>query len=249
MRTIAIANQKGGVGKTTSTLNIGAGLALLRKKVLLIDLDPQAHLTYSMGILAHELTQTVYQVLKGEATVEDVTLDLDELKLIPSTLDLSGAEMELSGLPGREFLLREAIDRPRGFDFILVDCPPSLGLLTLNAFTTVKEVYIPLQMEFLALQGMGKLLQTVEVVKKRLNRELSVTGVIGTRFDARKTLNREVEDKIKAHFGDRVFTTMIRENISLAEAPSFGKSIFEYRPDSHGAEDYLALCREIITRG
>jgi chromosome partitioning protein len=249
MKTIAIANQKGGVGKTTTTMNIGAGLAQLGKRVLLIDLDPQAHLTYSMGILAHELTRTVYQVLKGEAAVEDVILDRNGVKLIPSTLDLSGAEIELSGLPGREFLLREGIGRPRGFDFILIDCPPSLGLLTLNAFTTAKEVYIPLQMEFLSLQGMGKLTQTIEVVKKRLNKDLAITGVIGTRFDSRKVLNRETEDKVKAHFSGKVFKTFIRENISLAEAPSFGKSIFEYRPDSHGAEDYLALCREIIERG
>jgi len=249
MKTIAIANQKGGVGKTTTTLNIGAGLAQLGKKVLLVDLDPQAHLTYSMGILAHELTRTVYQVLKGEATVEDVILDRNGVKLIPSTLDLSGAEIELSGLPGREFLLKEGINRPRGFDFILIDCPPSLGLLTLNAFTTAKEIYIPLQMEFLSLQGMGKLTQTIDVVKKRLNKDLTITGVIGTRFDSRKVLNREIEDKVKAHFGDKVFKTLIRENISLAEAPSFGKSIFEYRPESHGAEDYLALCREIIERG
>ena len=249
MRIIAIANQKGGVGKTTSTINIGAGLNQLGKKVLLIDLDPQAHLTYSTGIAAHELTRTIYQVLKGEATVEDIILDRNGVKLIPSTLDLSGAEIELSGMPGREFLLNEGINRPKGFDFILIDCPPSLGLLTLNAFTTSKEIYIPLQMEFLALQGMGKLLQTVEVVKKRLNKDLAITGVIGTRFDGRKTLNREVEEKIKAHFGDKVFKTFIRENISLAEAPSFGKTIFEYKPDSHGAEDYLALCREIIERG
>jgi chromosome partitioning protein len=248
MKTIAIANQKGGVGKTTTTLNIGAGLTRLDKKVLLIDLDPQAHLTYSMGIMAHELTRTIYQVLKGEVTVETVILDSDGVKLIPSTLDLSGAEIELSRLPGREILLRTAISRPRDFDYILIDCPPSLGLLTLNAFTTAKEVYIPIQMEFLALQGMGKLLQTVEAVRKRLNKDLGITGVIGTRFDSRKVLNREIKDKVKANFGDKVFKTLIREDISLAEAPSFGKSIFEYRPDSHGAEDYLALCREIVER-
>jgi chromosome partitioning protein len=249
MRIIALANQKGGVGKTTSTMNIGAGLNKLGKKVLLVDLDPQAHLTYSLGIEAHELDKTVYELLKGETTLEEVLIYRGEgLKLIPSTLDLAGAEIELSGIAGREFLLKEALDGLRGFDYVLIDCPPSLGLLTLNALTTTQEVYIPLQTEFLALQGLSKLLETIEVVKKRLNRKLEITGIIGTRYDGRKLLNRGVIDKIEGYLGDKLFKTLIRENISLAEAPSYGQTIYEYKPDSHGAEDYLNLCKEIIER-
>jgi chromosome partitioning protein len=245
MRTIAFINQKGGVGKTTSTVNIGAGLAKLKKRVLLIDLDPQAHLTYSMGIQGHEAEHTVYDLLRGDAKAEQVIMDKYGMKIIPATLDLSGAEMEFSGIAGREFLLREALDGINEFDYILLDCPPSLGLLTLNGLTTANEVFIPLQAEFLALQGLTKLLETVEVVKKRLNKKLDITGVIGTRFDQRKKLNKEVISKVQEHFGDKVFKTMIRENIALAEAPSFGQTIFEYQANSYGAEDYLALSKEI----
>jgi chromosome partitioning protein len=245
MRTIAFINQKGGVGKTTSTVNIGAGLSKLKKRVLLIDLDPQAHLTYSVGIQAHEVERTVYDLLRGEVKAEKVITERYGLQIIPATLDLSGAEMEFSGVAGREFLLREALDGINDFDYILLDCPPSLGLLTLNGLTTAKEVFIPLQAEFLALQGLSKLLETVEVVKKRLNKKLKITGVIGTRFDQRKKLNKEVISKVQEHFGDKVFKTMIRENIALAEAPSFGQTIFEYQANSYGAEDYLALSKEI----
>ena len=248
MHTIAIANQKGGTGKTTSTINLGAGLTNLKQKVLLVDIDPQAHLTYSLGIKAHELQKTVYNVLKREAATRDVILDRGRLKVMPSTLDLSGAELELSNVAGREFLLKEALNGLDGFDFILIDCPPSLGLLTLNAFTATHEVYVPLQTEFLALQGMSKLMETIEVVKKRLNRKLNVTGIIGTRFDARKNLNKEVVAKIREHFGTKLFKTLIRENISLAEAPSYGQSIFDYKPTSYGAEDYLNLSKEILRR-
>jgi len=197
MKTIALINQKGGVGKTTSVINIGAGLARMGKSVLLIDLDPQAHLTYGLGIMAHDQDRTVYELLKGEATIEDVPQDRNGIAIIPSSLNLSGAELELSGIAGREFLLAEAVKGVKGIEYILIDCPPSLGLLTLNALTTAQEVYIPLQTEFLALQGMSKLLETVGVVKKRLNRSLDVTGIIGTRYDQRKRLNREAIEKIR----------------------------------------------------
>lgn len=248
MKIIALINQKGGVGKTTSTLNIGAGLTKLGKKVLLIDLDPQAHLTYSLGIEAHDLNRTVYDLLKKQATLEEVLIGRDGLKLIPSTLDLAGTEIELSGVPGREFLLKEALAGLRGFDYVLMDCPPSLGLLTLNALVAAQEVYIPIQAEFLALKALSKLLETVEVVKNRLNGKLEITGIIATRYDARKILNRGIVDRIRDYFGDKLFNTLIRENISLAEAPSYGQTIFEYKPDSYGAEDYLNLCREITER-
>jgi chromosome partitioning protein len=249
MNIIAIANQKAGVGKTTSAIHIGAGLHQLGKRVLLIDLNPQANLTHSLGIMANGLDKTVYHVLKGEVPIEAIWIDRTGMKVLPSTPALAGAEMELSGMPGREFLLKEGIGRPWGFDYILIDCPPSLGLLTLNALTTAKEILIPVGMEILALQGMRELLQTVEVVKKWLNRVLTVAGVIQTRLDARKTFDREVEEKIKAYFGDKVYKTQIREDISLAKASSFGKTVFEYNSDSPGAKNYSALCTEIIERG
>jgi chromosome partitioning protein len=249
-RIIALVNQKGGVGKTTSTKNIGAGLASLGYAVLLIDLDPQANLTYSLGIQAHNFNRTVYEVLKEEIPASDAILYKNGLYIIPSSINLSSAEIELSGTAGRELLLKEGLgDIAKDYDYILIDCPPSFGLLTLNALTTAKEVFIPLQTEFLALQGMTKLLDTVNIIKKRLNTGLEITGIIGTRYDSRKNLNREIIDNIKEHFGDKLFNTMIRDNIALAEAPSFGQDIFTYKRDSYGAEDYLNLCKEIIKRG
>lgn len=251
MRTIALLNQKGGTGKTTSTVNVGAGLTRLGCKVLLIDLDPQSALTYSLGVKAHELDRAIYELIKGEATLADILIERAGVHLIPANLNLSGADLELAAMPGREYLLKEALSDQRNVtsvnpDYILIDCPPSLGLLSLMALTAAKEVWIPLQMEYLALQGLSRLLQTVGVVKKRLNPSLEITGIIGTRFDSRRNLNKEVLTKIRQYFGGKVFKTVIRENISLAEAPSFGKTIFEYRPGSHGAEDYESLCREIL---
>ena len=249
MKKIAFINQKGGVGKTTCAMNIGAGLTMLGKKILLIDLDPQAHLTYSLGIKAHDLTATVYELLKGTNKAEKVIIKRNGIDLIPSSLELSGAEIEFSGIAGREFLLQEALNGIYNYNYILIDCPPSLGLLTLNALTTAQEVYIPLQTEFLSLQGMSKLLSTIDIVKKRLNKDIEITGIIATRFDNRKNLNREVVEKIIEYFGSRVFKTLVRDNVSLAEAPSYGQTIFEYKPSSYGAKDYLNLCREIIKRG
>jgi chromosome partitioning protein len=244
---IAFANQKGGVGKTTSVVNVGAGLQKLGKKVLLIDMDPQSHLTYSLGVQPQN--KTIYELLKGDISINETIIDRNGLKIIPSTIDVSGAEFELAGIPGREFLLKVAFRKLTDrFDYILIDCPPSLGLLTVNAFTTTQEVYIPLQTENLAMQGMSKLLQTIEIVKERLNGELKVTGVIATRFDSRRNLNKQVVEIIKKHFGDKLFETLIRENVSLAETPSFGKTIFEYKPESSGAEDYTNLCKEILKR-
>ncbi len=248
MATIALINQKGGVGKTTSTINLGAGLAMLGKSVLLVDLDPQAHLTYGLGIQAHELETTVYEVLKGEVAAQEAILKRDALEVLPSSLGLSAAEMELSGMAGREFLLKEALAGLEHRDFVLLDCPPSLGLLTLNALTAAQEVFIPLQTEFLALQGMSKLIDTVNVVKKRLNPDLTLSGIIGTQFDGRKNLNREVVEKIREYFADKLFETLIHDNVALAEAPSYGQTIFEYRPDCRGAQDYLALSREAVAR-
>ncbi|MGC2423301.1 MAG: ParA family protein [Nitrospirota bacterium] len=255
MRVIALVNLKGGVGKTTTTINIGAGLRQLGKKILLVDLDPQAHLTYSLGIPAHELKLTVYELLKGESKLDKVvfkrksTNSSSFIDVVPSSINLSGAEIELSGMAGREFLLKEILEGLGGYDYVLMDCPPSLGVLTLNALTSAQEAFIPLQTEYLALQGMAKLVEMVQLVKRRLNPGLEITGIIGTRFHRRKKLNQEVVEKIKESFGNKLFSTLIRDNIALAEAPSFGKTIFEYRPESAGAEDYMNLCKEILQRG
>jgi len=245
MRIISLVNQKGGVGKTTTTANLGAGLARLKKKVLLIDLDPQAHLTYGLGIQAHGLPHTVYDLLRGNAGVKDVMVERGGMQVIPASLDLSGADLELSGVAGREFLLREALKPLRGFDYILLDCPPSLGLLTLNALTTAKEIFVVMQAEFYALHGLAKLMETVETVQKRLNKGISVTGIVVTQYDGRKRLCREVVENLKGLFGKRVFPTAIRNNVSLAEAPSHGKTIYEYRSKCHGAEDYTALAKRV----
>lgn len=249
MNIISLINQKGGVGKTTTTINVGAGLAQLGRRVLMIDLDPQAHLTYALGIAAHELNATVYALLKGESEIEKICLDRGNgLRLIPSSLDLSGAEITLAGVAGREFLLREGLESFTEADFVLIDCPPSLGLLTVNALAVAQEIYIPVQTEFLALQGMSSLLQTVEAVQRRLNRGIRLTGIIANRYDSRKTLNREVVERLREHFGGQLFKTLIRDNVSLAEAPSHGQTIFEYKPNSNGAADFLALSREIVKR-
>jgi len=202
-----------------------------------------------LGIEAHELENTVYELLKGDSKAKKTIISRNGIDLLPSSLELSGAEIEFYGIAGREFLLREALEKIVGYDYILFDCPPSLGLLTLNALTTAREVYIPLQTEFLALQGMSKLLNTINIVKKRLNKDIEITGIIATRFDNRKNLNKEVVEKIESHFGSRLFKTFIRDNVSLAEAPSFGQTIFEYKATSYGARDYLNLCQEIIKRG
>ncbi len=253
MKIITLTNQKGGVGKTTSTANLGAALALKGKKVLVIDLDPQAHLTTSLGVKEHELEKTIYEVFKGTVSINEAIIDLSKpgrrLWLLPSTLTFSVADTEFSAEAGREYLLKEALQElNQDFDYVLIDCPPSLGLLTINGFTAAQEVYIPLQTEYLAMHGMTQLMQVYGVVKKRINPALKITGIIGTMYDGRKKLNREVIDKISEHFGDHLFKTMIRTNISLAEAPSFGQDIFTYRPESAGAEDYAALAEEVLQR-
>ena len=243
---IAISNHKGGVGKTTSAINIGAGLNKLGKTVLLIDLDPQANLSQSLGLIDQE--RNIYGSLRGEYLLEPIQV-LKGLDVIPSTLDLSGAEVELSGEAGREYILRELIEPIRSsYDYILIDSPPSLGLLTINAFTASDEILIPLQAQFLALQGLAKLIEVIDKIKKRLNKELKIGGVIITQYDSRKVLNRDVVDTIEAHLKNDVFKTKIRDNIALAEAPAKGLDIFRYNPKSYGAEDYLELCKEILKR-
>ncbi|MCQ2252301.1 MAG: AAA family ATPase [Bacteroidales bacterium] len=243
---IAVSNHKGGVGKTTSTVNIGAGLALTGHKVLLIDMDPQANMTQSFGINKSDVT--VYEVLKGEAEVKTVEV-FENLEILPSTLDLSGAEMELINEAGREYILHEAIASIQDkYDYILIDCPPSLGLLTINALTAANEVYIPLQAHYLAIKGLTKIIEVIGKVKKRLNKNIEITGVFVTQFDKRKVLHRDVVETIYTYFQEKLFDARIRDNIALAEAPSQGLDIFHYDRDSKGAEDYKNLVREILAR-
>jgi len=244
---ISIANHKGGVGKTTSAINIGAGLNILGKNILLIDLDSQANLTQSLGVVDPE--ETIYGALRGEYKLQPIQI-LKGLDLIPSTLDLSGAEIELSGEAGREYILREILEPLRGlYDYILIDNPPSLGLLTINSFTASQEVYIPLQAQYLAMRGLSKLIEVISKIQRRLNKKLEIGGVFVTQYDSRKVLNRTVGNDIETYFKDKVFKTKIRDNVALAEAPIKGEDIFRYSPNSYGSEDYLALCKEIIKRG
>lgn len=245
-KVISISNHKGGVGKTTSAINIGAGLNKLGKKILLIDLDPQANLTQSLGLINQE--RNIYGALRGEYKLQPIEI-LKGLDVIPSTLDLSGAEVELSSEPGREYILKELIQPLRAsYDFIIIDSPPSLGLLTINSFTASDEVLIPLQAQYLALQGLAKLVEVIDKIKARLNKGLKVGGVFITQYDNRKVLNRDVVETIQAHFKQEVFKTKVRDNIALAEAPSQGLDIFRYSSKSFGAEDYLALSKEVLKR-
>jgi chromosome partitioning protein len=264
MRSIAIINQKGGVGKTTTAVNLSAALAEAGQRVCLLDLDPQAHASLHLGIALADGAPSIYDVLTGDTRIADVRQQAGEnLWVVPASLDLAAAEMELAGEVGREIILRdkltadlELLDGAK-FDFLIIDCPPSLGVLTLNALTAVDEVLLPLQPHFLALHGLSKLLRTIEVVSKRLNPGLRLAGVILCMYESGTRLAAEVSADVREYFARqspgncpwaeaRDFETRIRRNIRLAEAPSFGQSIFAYAPQSHGAEDYRGLAREVI---
>lgn len=258
MRTIAVVNQKGGVGKTTSVANIAAALALKGLRVLVIDLDPQAHLTIHLGAEPQNVKRGIYGVLTQSVKVEDTLLKVREnLWLLAASIDLVGAESELVSVVGRETILREALEPVRdNYDYILIDCPPSLGLLALNALAAVQEVFIPLQPHFLALQGFGKLLETVTLVNQRINSSLRVTGILLCMFDARASLTGEVKADIEqflqsARSGGsawsqaQIIPVFVRRNIKLAEAPSYGKTIFEYEQECNGAQDYSQVAEYI----
>jgi len=247
-RIIAFVNQKGGVAKTTSAINVGAGLALAGKKVLMVDLDAQGHLTFGLGVSAHKMDNTIYEVFKEGIDASQAVLNVaGRYDIIPADIRLSSLEMELSAIAGRELILKEALEQIEAqYDYILLDCPPALGLLTLNGLTAAKEVFVPIQAEFLALHGMKQLLQVIELVRKRLNPALSLAGVITTFYDRRKLLNQQVQEKIITTFGDKSFKTMIRNNVALAEAQAFNLDIFAYKPTSNGAKDYKDLIDEIL---
>ncbi|MCX8122726.1 MAG: ParA family protein [Spirochaetes bacterium] len=246
MRIIAISNNKGGVGKTTSTVNIAAALHILGKKVLVIDIDHQAQSTYHFGYNPNNLTYSIYNVLKGEIAYKDVIINRDGLHILPSKNELK--DIEFIPLPAKEFLLKEALEGISGYDFILIDCPPSLGILTLNALTFAREILVPLQVQFLPFHGMYNLFEAVQMVKRRLNKDVEITGIIGTMFNPKKQINIEVIEETKKRLPGKLFETLIRENVLLQEAPSWGKTIFEYKPNSNGAIDYMNLTNEILEK-
>lgn len=249
-KVIAIANQKGGVGKTTTALNLSATLAAAEKNTLLIDIDPQSNATSGLGFNPKKLLNNVYQSLIEEIPFEQIILDtdLDFLKIAPANIQLVGAEIELVNLDRREYVLRNTILNIReDYDYIIIDCPPSLGLLTVNALTAADNVLIPIQCEYYALEGLTQLLNTIRLVQKGFNQSLGIEGVLLTMFDPRLNLSRQVVEDVNRYFQGRVFETIIHRNVKLSEAPSFGKPIILYDITSRGAENYIALAEEVIS--
>lgn len=248
---IAVANQKGGVGKTTTAINLSASLAKLGKKALAVDMDPQGNMTSGLGVNKHNLPASVYEMMLGEQSFyntvhHDVYLGLD---LIPSSVDLAAIEIELTTEPNKEFVLQEIIRPMAGlYDFIIIDCPPSLNLLTLNALTTADSVLVPIQCEYYALEGLSQLIHTITLVKQRLNPALSIDGIVFTMYDARTNLSRQVVQNVRENLAQHIYRTVIGRGVRLAEAPSYGMPICEYDPSSNGAAQYLQLAQEVIDR-
>jgi chromosome partitioning protein len=248
-KTIAIANQKGGVGKTTSSVNLGASLATLGKKVLLLDIDPQGNTTSGIGINKADVKYCIYDVLINDISPADAVLEtnVEGLFIIPATIQLAGAEIELVPTISREIRLKRALQIIKDqYDYILIDCPPSLGILTINSLTAADSVLIPIQCEYYALEGLSQLLNTIRLVQKHLNTNLLIEGVLLTMLDARTNLGIQVIEEVKKYFQDKVYQTIIPRNVRLSEAPSHGKSIITYDPKSRGAEVYLDLAKEVI---
>lgn len=249
MKKLAFCNQKGGVAKTTSAINIAAFLALNGKRTLLIDLDPQANATSGLGVNKAEVENSIYNVLHEHINIEDAIMDtdIDLLSIVPSNIDLTGAEVELVNVMGREYRLRKALqEMEREFDYIIFDCPPSLGLLTINGLTAADAVIIPIQCEYYALEGLGQLMQTLDLIRENLNEHLAIEGVLMTLADYRTNLTKEVISEVKKHFEDKVYKTIIPRTIKLTEAPGFGKPIALYAKDSTGAKKYENVVREIL---
>ena len=251
-RIVAIANQKGGVGKTTTAINLAASLALAEKDILIIDADPQGNSSSGLGIDRNNLKSTLYDVFVGRAGMEEVMAgtEVEKLSIVPSSIDLLAVEVELVDRPEREAVLAEAL-RPIAdrFEYIIVDCPPSLGLLTLNALVAAASVLVPVQCEYYALEGLGLLTRTVNLVRDSYNPALQIEGILLTMFDSRNSLSRQVAQEVKKHFGDVVYSTVIPRNVTLSEAPGFGKPVMLYDARSRGAQSYFQLAKEILSEG
>lgn len=251
-RTIVIANQKGGVGKTTTAINLSASLAELGQKVLIIDMDPQGNTTSGLGVEKDEREYTVYELLLGACAIEDCLTDsvCENLTVVPSNINLAAAEIELIGAESKEFILRDAVSSIKdNYDFILIDCPPSLNVLTINAMCTADTVLVPIQCEYYALEGLSQLMHTIELVRERLNPNLEIEGVVFTMYDARTNLSLEVVENVKNNLNQNIYKTIIPRNVRLAEAPSYGMPITKYDNRSAGAESYKLLADEVIHRG